>query len=53
MEFLLVDLGAALAALLGYRLLSVLARRGKQVRARHTPTPDLLRANPRRLINWW
>jgi hypothetical protein len=53
MEFFLFDLGAALAALLGYRVLRVLVRGGKQNRAQRKPAPDPLRAHPHRLINWW
>jgi hypothetical protein len=53
MEFFLFDLGAALTALLGYRVLRVLARGSKQTRAQRKPAPDLLRTHPHRLINWW
>ena len=45
MELLLFDLGAALAALLSYRALSLLGHWGKQVRTKHWSKRDLPRAN--------
>jgi hypothetical protein len=45
MELLLFDLGAALAALLGYRALAVLGRWGKHVRTKQWSKRDLPRAH--------
>jgi hypothetical protein len=58
MEFLVLDLALALAALLGYRVLQEVAREGFAVPPAATPTSARAescceRGAPQRLINFW